>query len=244
MSTYVISDIHGHLDTFEEMLELIKLKANDHLYIVGDVLDRGPHPILLLKKIMDMSNVTLIMGNHDYMAKECLKVLINEEDYLHPKETDKSFNIQYRRWKKNGCEVTIEEFFKQSKSQQQEIVEYLENTPYFKKIEVNHQKYLLVHAGLGNFNAGKKLEEYTPHELVWDRHNYDEKYFEDILTITGHTPTLYLEDKSYHGRIYKNDKNHIAIDCGSYYQGGCLGCLCLDTLEEFYTPTNNEGELK
>ena len=33
-------------------------------------------------------------------------------------------------------------------------------------------------------------------------------------------------------RIYKKN-NHIAIDCGAVY-GNRLGCICLDTMEEFY----------
>lgn len=37
---------------------------------------------------------------------------------------------------------------------------------------------------------------------------------------------------AYKGRIYKNN-NHIAIDCGAVF-GGRLGCLCLDTMKEFY----------
>ena len=42
MATYVISDIHGECDMFLEMLEKIELKDSDILYILGDVVDRGP----------------------------------------------------------------------------------------------------------------------------------------------------------------------------------------------------------
>ena len=36
-----MSDIHGELDKFEQMLELIRFSDEDHLYILGDVIDRG-----------------------------------------------------------------------------------------------------------------------------------------------------------------------------------------------------------
>jgi len=49
--------------------------------------------------------------------------------------------------------------------------------------------------------------------------------------VTGHTPTG-LIDAAYNGRVWKGN-NHIAIDCGAVF-GGVLGCLCLDTMEEFY----------
>ena len=54
ISTYVISDIHGEYDKFVELLDKIKLQDTDTLYILGDILDRGPHPIKTLLKIMNM----------------------------------------------------------------------------------------------------------------------------------------------------------------------------------------------
>lgn len=41
MATYVISDIHGMYNKFIELLNKIKLKDTDTLYILGDVLDRA-----------------------------------------------------------------------------------------------------------------------------------------------------------------------------------------------------------
>lgn len=50
MATYVISDIHGQYKMFLDLLDKIKLKDTDTLYILGDILDRGPHPIKALIK--------------------------------------------------------------------------------------------------------------------------------------------------------------------------------------------------
>lgn len=38
---YVMSDLHGMYDKFISMLKQINFNSNDHLYILGDVLDRG-----------------------------------------------------------------------------------------------------------------------------------------------------------------------------------------------------------
>ena len=35
--TYVMSDIHGDLDRFRSVMDQIHLKADDHLYVLGDV---------------------------------------------------------------------------------------------------------------------------------------------------------------------------------------------------------------
>lgn len=54
MATYVISDIHGEYEKFMELLEEIELEENDTLYVLGDVLDRGKHPIKTVLKLMEM----------------------------------------------------------------------------------------------------------------------------------------------------------------------------------------------
>ena len=41
MATYVMADIHGEIDRFHAMLDLINFSADDQLYIIGDVIDRG-----------------------------------------------------------------------------------------------------------------------------------------------------------------------------------------------------------
>ena len=79
MATYVISDIHGMYNKFTELLNKIKLKETDTIYILGDVLDRGPDPIKTLLKIMSMPNVICMLGNHEDMALDCLKFFMTTE---------------------------------------------------------------------------------------------------------------------------------------------------------------------
>lgn len=59
---YVISDIHGYYNQFIELLELIQLNDDDTLYVLGDVVDRGPNPIKTLLKLMEMPNAVCIVG--------------------------------------------------------------------------------------------------------------------------------------------------------------------------------------
>ena len=42
---YVMSDIHGHLHRFESIMEQIKLGEDDHLFVLGDVIDMLPDGI-------------------------------------------------------------------------------------------------------------------------------------------------------------------------------------------------------
>ena len=110
----------------------------------------------------------------------------------------------------------------------------------YEEVAVSDRNYLLVHAGLGNYSPEKDIEDYSLHELVWIRADYDEKYFEDTFVITGHTPTQTIEDNPRPGFIYRKN-NHIAIDCGACFSGGRLAAICLETGEEFYSSTNEMG---
>ena len=42
---YVLSDIHGNSAAFDAILALIDMREGDRLYILGDVVDRGPDGI-------------------------------------------------------------------------------------------------------------------------------------------------------------------------------------------------------
>ena len=76
--TYVMSDIHGQYDAFIKMLKRINFKSKDILYVIGDVIDRGPHPIKTLLYIMKKKNINMLAGNHEYMAILCLNYLLKE----------------------------------------------------------------------------------------------------------------------------------------------------------------------
>ena len=62
-------------------------------------------------------------------------------------------------------------------------------------------------------------------------------YYPDKTLVFGHTPTRLLYQQA--GEPGQPDRmfrrgGMIGIGCGCAYPGGRLGCLCLDTVEEFY----------
>ena len=71
---FVISDIHGCYDKYIHMLEKIDLRAEDTLYVLGDVLDRGPQGIKIIEDFARRQNVILLCGNHERTAEEMLKL--------------------------------------------------------------------------------------------------------------------------------------------------------------------------
>lgn len=133
----------------------------------------------------------------------------------------------------NGGTDTIQDFRKLPIEERRQIVEYIESFRPYGKETINGQEYWLVHAGLDEFSETKALEEYTVDELVWMRIDYEIPYFEDIIVVSGHTPTQKILGNSNPGFIFRAN-NHIAIDCGAAKQSGRLAAICLDTGAEYY----------
>lgn len=228
---YVMSDIHGSYDKYIEILNKINLSSKDTLYILGDVIDRGDEGIKILLDMMRRPNIIPILGNHEYMAYDVLSKLNIEITDDFEKHMDMKTMLAWQDWLHNGGESTQREFISLHHSQRERILDYLLEFSVYEIVSVNGMNYILVHGGLDNFSKEKMLDEYSIHDIVWARTDYEKQYYPDKILVTGHTPTV-LIDKNCRGRIYKKN-NHIAIDCGAIF-GIALGCICLDTSEEFY----------
>lgn len=229
---YVMSDIHGMYDKYIEMMDLIDLKENDTLYVLGDIVDRGNGSMKILKDMMKRPNVFGIFGNHELMMADCFNIITQEITNELLDNFDEEALMKLSDWMNNGAFQTIQEFKKLSKEEQKDIIEYLMEFTAYEEVTVNGKDYLLVHVGLGDFSEEKSLDEYDVNDFVWKRPDWDIPYFADSnkFVVVGHTPTLGITGKP--EIFYKN--NFIAIDCGACFENGMLACLCLDTMEEFY----------
>jgi len=138
---------------------------------------------------------------------------------------------------RNGGQTTIDEFKFLAPAKRQEIIDFIMDFSVYEELTVNGQKYLLVHAGLGDYDSEKDIEDYSLQNLVWDRNDYNTRYFEDVTVITGHTPTQLIKGNPKPGSVYRH-LNNIAIDCGCHIPGGRLAVICLETGEEFYSSVN------
>lgn len=67
MTLYVIGDVQGCADAFEALLEKIEFHpARDRLWLVGDLVNRGPASARVLRTIIDLGRSTVcVLGNHD-----------------------------------------------------------------------------------------------------------------------------------------------------------------------------------
>lgn len=64
MSRYAIGDLQGHLEGLKTLLA--RLGTIDELWLVGDIVNRGPHSLEILRFLKDMTpSPQMVLGNHD-----------------------------------------------------------------------------------------------------------------------------------------------------------------------------------
>lgn len=230
---YAVSDIHGCYNQYRQILEKIHFCDADTLYVLGDVLDRGPEPIRVLQDMCGRFNVIPIIGNHEYMALSVLKSLmeeITEDNY--DKILDQSFMEKYTHWILDGGQVTLDQFRKLESDDREILLEYLEEFQLYDEFTLDGQRYVLVHADIAGNEKNRPLEQCGIEDLIFTRADYEKTYSDSYYLVTGHTPTFMI-DGAYDGKIYKNN-HHIAIDCGCIY-GRPLGVYCFNTGECIYS---------
>jgi len=223
---YVMSDIHGCYDKYIRMLEKIKFNENDTLYILGDVLDRGPAGIKTLLDLSNRENVVLLRGNHDHQAGILLSNLHMLDDKNCPRELIELYGV----WLSDGGKNTLAEYLQLTAEEQKAVINTIRCMRKCVEIQVEDKKYLLAHTVPGSERISD-YKNWTLEECILGEPDYEERYFEDMYVVTGHTPTGFIKKESV-GRIWKGN-NHIAIDCGVVF-GKTLGCLCFDNMEEYY----------
>ena len=138
---YVTSDIHGQYDSFKKLLEKINFNDNDTLYILGDIIDRGPQIIEIIRKVISTPNIVMVLGNHEDM-------FLNYYD---------SKDIGDRiLWFRNGGNITYSALKSISENEVKDIVKYFKSLPIERNIEVNGNRFQLVH---GAFVSDRKKEQ-------------------------------------------------------------------------------------
>lgn len=135
--TYVLSDIHGNLRRFESIMKQINLQSDDTLYVLGDVVDRYPDGIKILRQIMKMSNAKMLIGNHEYMMLQAIGHCKDAAD-----EKENTNWKQRRLWYRNGGRVTHEQLKHIRKEYRAEIFNFIRELPVNMKVEVNGVKYM------------------------------------------------------------------------------------------------------
>ncbi len=222
----VVSDIHGHLDRFIQLLRQMHYSGDDILVLVGDLIEKGPESLRVVQYVMDLAGqhpVYVSMGNVD--LGRLLKVdddspegVADWAGFLNWAERTWGGSIYHEMLADMGISIDqvtgekaaqyrhcmLEEFY--------EELEFLWSRPTILKAG----KYLFVHGGIPTEDL-KALEETDPHALLKNDDFLNQGYsFRDYIVVTGHWPTcLYRTDREDVSPVFEEERQILCIDGGN-----------------------------
>lgn len=240
---YLISDIHGCLNTFNALLKKIKFDSEDLLICLGDVIDRGKYGLELLNIFMDNPNMILIKGNHEYFMELFLKGELN-----------------FRDWNNFDGGPTLSALYTEMQENELAAAKYLS---FLKSLPLYYQidKYTLSHSGLskmvkpiytndGKIDVVRTIEEqYDLNAFIFmcsfDLHKLDlltkNRKVLNTHWIVGHKPTSLIRsgkkiqtERPFQMNTIYHEPQYTGIDCGCGNSKGKLGVLRLNDMKEFY----------
>ncbi len=218
-NTYIIGDIHGCIHTLRYLLYIkLRIKRDDHIYFLGDYVDRGPSSKAVLDEFLMLIDkgfqIYLLRGNHEQMMLDAL----NSES-------------EHTQWLKNGGKSTLLSFQKDNVKQvDTKYINFIRNMSYYFELE----DYILVHGGL-NFDFDDAFE--CKEDMLWIRNqDIDKVKTRGKRLIVGHTPVSPADShKSLKSNIIKLDTGCVYLKVESSL--GYLSAFHVER-EQFYRVEN------
>jgi len=209
--TFVIGDIHGCAATLRRLVDgTLRPIPDDHIYLLGDLIDRGPDSKGVLDFIFELRgrglSVSSVRGNHEEM---CLQAG-DDQYYL-------------ELWAANGGLATLESFQADGPGDiPHRYRAFLGSLPHYILLE----DFVIVHAGL-NFDLPGPFDDTSA--MLWTRSPFvDRQRIGGRRLICGHTPVprTLLEASL--------DSSKIMLDNGCVFgerlEMGCLAALELESM--------------
>jgi len=196
--------------------EIINLKKDDKLVLLGDYIDRGPGSKDILDLIMDLIdenyNIVPLMGNHEDMMLNASRSALD------------NYN-----WMLNGGDETLNSFDAISVEEiDKKYLDFIASLPKYHE----EGKYFFVHGGFNDDLDDPFSDEYS---MLWDRRfEYNSPVFREKIIVHGHRPHPLRELKNQ----IRQSPQVINIDTGCVYgrERGLGDLSALDLLSmQLYT---------
>ncbi len=217
----IIGDVHGHYDTLLALMESMAPNANDQIYFLGDLIDRGPKSAQVVDFVIK-NQYKCLLGNHEEMLL----------DVVGSGETSVEL---YQGWLYSGGNATVASY---DSKIPEEHLDWMKSLPLY----LDLGDIWLVHAGI---SPQIPLSQQTAEQFCWIReefHRLPQPYFPDKLIITGHTITFTLPGVQ-PGQIAKGN-GWLDIETGAYHHiSGWLTALDV-TSNKVYQANTHDGRLR
>lgn len=210
---FVIGDIHGHFDELKELLDNVSFQfKSDLLICLGDLVDRGPNPLEVIEKLMEVKNLIHILGNHDDWCYQYLT-------------TNKIPN----GWTLQGGITTIKAY-RDNPQFKKKHIDFFEKARLF---HIDEKSRLFIHGGY-NPAIPFELQKDDKELIIWDRklisaaiklEQMNQHFSEFSEIFVGHTPTQVIEET-----IPTQIANLWMMDTG-IYKSGKLSIMDIETKE-------------
>lgn len=209
MRRFAVSDIHGCAKSFRALMKRVSFSKKDELYVLGDLIDRGPDSKGVVDYIWELQaeghQVFCLRGNHDQMLLDAQ----NDMEW-------------HKTWKLAGGDKTMDSFeVDRSANIPKKYLDFFNSLPFHLEVA----EYILVHAGF-SFNLSNPFDEF--HSMLWRKHKWydriDREWLGDRIIIHGHVP----KKKNVISLMLKQlDRTPVlTIDNGCFFNKLGLGRLC------------------
>lgn len=209
----IISDIHGELDLFKELLHKVNFQDEDYLIINGDLCEKGRNSIGVVNYVMDLvvskPNVYVIEGNCEVVVEG----LVNENpaliNYLCTRK-----NTIFNEWLAQlninvHKESDIRELKTKLMSHFSKEIKWLTELP----TAIETEDYIFVHAGLEDREDWKETERKNAIAMP---EFFNQSHKANKYVVVGHWPVVnYSEKAPSNNPVIDKEKKIIAIDGGN-----------------------------
>lgn len=227
---YAIGDIHGRLDLFDQLLELIgqddatRPPSPCHLVLLGDLIDRGAQSMEMVKRAMTLAAATshahFIKGNHEEVFVNAARGSAQFAGYcrrIGGLEALASYGLGLESSKAMSDEELASWMLNHVPRDHVDFLDGFEDM-------LTLGDYLFVHAGI---RPGIPLKAQVPADLHWIRTEFlDSRDDHGLMVIHGHSITADVDERS----------NRIGIDTGAW-SSGKLTAIGLQGTERWYLQT-------
>lgn len=227
---YVIGDVHNNNRKLQNMLKQISFGQDDHVYILGDLFDRGgddADPAGVYFTVLKLGEqCTALRGNHDHWLAD----YIHHYDSLSEREKPGCTPYMYNSFYLLQQRLTPVDL--------RQLEEFIRNLPLHAELELD-KKYLFAHAMTSSPDKWRKAGYFLMGDWYFDQ--FVAEGIPGYISFCGHEPTGNLSalpgnycDEAGTSIWHNEPGNVYMMDCGCGFTGGRLACMCLETGERFY----------
>ncbi|MCK6073893.1 metallophosphoesterase [Paenibacillus silvae] len=218
--TLMISDIHGCIAAFNQLLEDVHYNPkHDQLILLGDYVDRGPSSKEVVDKVMELvheHHAVALRGNHDQRFVDLIQEGGSSIQSKFIKHGGLPTLQSYCQPEHDFSQEMIEEAREIIQSNYRHHIDFLSKLPLFYEDEA----HIYVHAGLNpDYSEWKHQPE---RDFMYIKEKFIDRTFSSLhkKVIFGHTKTIDI-----HGSAdvwFAEDKIGIDGGCASGMQLNCL----------------------